>query len=368
MKAKVFQADRQEFVEFNDKKLGLGLQLPMHRPANFPTLATMTPLLSPDAIREIIEADDFAFGSKIFDASWITYQNGFGSCAAYGGASALSKSIFLGGQGRIDLSGDYLYSLVNGGRDRGSLLEENMDALLNRGVCLRETVDLGEIYRNKYDTRKADAEAKRFRGHELYAVPDEQSMATALAMRIPVVIAIHVTNRWRQFDADDILAPASGPGNHCEHLDDISYSKRRGCFVFRKATSHGADYSDDGYCGTTWNDHYRETSRYHMFYAVPSARQDPQGDNPPVPAGHESDADDVVTLIVKSSSDCVWCEKWKENEENKVKSAGVNVESGDVPGNGVPRFQLQVGGKKKEKDAYWSYRAIQTAIRTLTEG
>lgn len=359
----------QEFVEFDGHAFGLGLQLPKQRTVAFPTLATMQPLLDQETIKKIIASEDFKFGDVYFDSSWITNQNGYGSCASYGGASALEKARVLGGQSRVSLSGDYLYSLVNGGRDRGSMLDDNMRALVNKGVCKRETVPLGGIYRSKYNTQKADAEARRFRGHELYATPDEQSVATALAMRIPVVIAIHVTGRWRSFDSDDILAPANGPGNHCEHLDDIKWSSTHGCFLFRKATSHGVNYSGDGYCWTTWDRHYKTTSRYHMFYGVPSAIEDPQGDNPSIDGGEDRDKQitSPVKLVVASRPGCSWCDKWAANERPKVQAAGYEIVEGDVPGNGVPKFRVIVGKRSETHVGFWSFDEIEATISKLRE-
>lgn len=362
-KANVVVIGRQEFVDIEDHLYGLGLKLPEVKTQSVPTMAVFQPLLSMNEIKAVVEDPAFFSGDKLFDSSWITNQNGFGSCACYAGSSALAKARVLSGQDRQDLSGDYLYSLVNGGRDNGSMLDDVMHTMLQKGVCLAKTVPLGGIYRSKYNTAVADREALRFRGHELYAVPDEQSLATALALRFPVVIAIHVTNKWRQFDADDILAPASGPGNHCEHLDGIKWSNKRGCFLYRKATSHGTAYSDDGYCWTTWEDHYKTTSRYHQFYAVPGAIQDPQADNP---SGTEINEDDrplaKPVLVVKSRPGCVWCDRWKATELKKCEDAGIDVQSGDFQSSGVPAFNLRVGEQEYRRDGFWPYLDIAKKI------
>ncbi|MEL7263864.1 MAG: C1 family peptidase [Planctomycetota bacterium] len=369
--ANIIERDGQTFVEtdYTESPLGLGLQMPSIKPMSFRSLADGIALLSMDEIRELVSSSDFAFGRQWFDSNWITYQNGYGSCAAYAGASALEKAQFLSRGVRTPLSGDYLYSLVNGGRDRGSMLDDNMNAILINGVCRRETVKLGEIRRRSYDTRKADAEAKRNRGHELFAIPDEQSMATALAMRIPVVIAIHVTRRWRSFDRDDVLAECNGPGNHSEHCDDITYSRKRGCLMYRKATSHGKQYSGDGYCWTTWADHYRTASRYHQFYAVPSAKVDPDGDNPPTPDGDsrpspspEPSNDVMITMHTRSG--CGWCDRWKNEVMPQVQGRGWIVEIQEGASGPVPRFTLSANGQTESKTGFWPFGDLaQTVAR-----
>lgn len=355
--AKIVVSNGQEYVETADGHYGLGLQWPAVKTQIVPTLATMTPLLSIDEVKRIIEASDFKFGREHFDDSWLTNQNGFGSCASYAGSSALAKARVLGGQARVDLSGDYLYSLVNGGRDAGSMLDRNMKAMMSQGVASKATVGLGGIYPRKYDKAKADAEARRFRGHELYAIPDEQSLATALALRIPTVIAIHVGGAWRKLDGD-VLVGNSGPGNHSEHLDDIRYNNQAGRFEFREGSSHARPYF-----WVYWSKHFAQTSRNHQFYAVPSALDDPQGDNPggdtqPAPV-------ETVKLVRQSSSGCVWCDRWKQTEEPQVREANIELVDGNVPGSGVPRFTLQVGDKTENHVGFWSFDEIQQAVARL---
>lgn len=278
MTDRVIDIDGNQFVEMNRETFGLGLIVPDRLTLAYPTLATSLGdgLPSMQEIRDGVRSLDWSFGEEMFDDTWITNQNGYGSCAGYGASSALAKARVIGGQKRVDLSGDYQYSLVNDGRDQGSGLEENMRSLVKNGCATKATVPLGGIYPSKYSKAKADAEAKRFKAHEPWATPDEHSVAAALYMRMPVVMAIQVTSRWREVDRNNILAPSgSGKGNHCEHLDDIKWSDEMGCFLYRKASSHKIPY-----CWTTWERHYKVTSRYHMFYAVPSGIQDPEGDNP----------------------------------------------------------------------------------------
>lgn len=356
--ADIVVSDGQEYVETEDGRYGLGLQFPDVKTQEFPTLATMTPLLSLDGIKRLVESSEFGFGEKHFDKTWLTNQNGYGSCASYAGSSALAKARVMGGQARVDLSGDYLYSLVNGGRDRGSMLDRNMRAMMAKGVASKSTVPLGGIYPRKYNKPKADAEARRFRGHELYAIPDEQSMATALALRIPVVHAIHVGRNWRRLDGD-VLVGDSGVGNHSEHCDDIRYNPRQGRFEFRNGSSHNRPYF-----WVYWDKHFKQTSRHHQFYAVPSGTQDPQGDNP-IGGDAEPAPVQAATLVRKSSSRCVWCDRWSDREEPRVRQSDIELVDGDVAGSGVPRFELRVGGRSTTHEGYWSFDDIELAVARL---
>lgn len=388
LKSDIVEDNGQLFVEFEEARFALGLQVPKKKTACSLSTSLTVPLLDLREIKNITGSSEFSFGREWFDSSWITNQNGYGSCAGYGGTSGLEKAIVLGGQPETRLSGDYLYSRTNGGRDRGSMLDDNMEALMKHGVCKRETVKLGQIYRNDYDTQEADEEAKRFRGHELFQVRNEQEMATALVMKMPVVMAIHVTGKWRKFDAQDVLAPANGMGNHCEHLDDIRYNVKRSRLEFRKGTSHSKDYSPGGasegsgagYCWTYWEGHYKQTSKYHMFYAVPSAIWDPEADLPPLfDEDPEPGPDPEPTpegkpiLEVVSQRGCSACEQWKSREQDKVEQAGYRVkfvDSSVIPGRYVPRFRLTVGDKHKDltPPGYKSLAEIDQVKQELTNG
>lgn len=352
--------DGLECVETEDGLYGLGLELPEVKTEEFPTLATGTPLLSPSDIKRIVQSAEWGFGRHWFDKTWLTNQNGHGSCASYAGASSASKRRVLDGQGREDLSGDYLYSLVNGGRDRGSALVKNMRKIMTNGVATKETVPLGDIYPNRYDKRKADAEARRFRGHELFSIPDEQSMATALVLRMPVVHAIHVGRNWRKLDGD-VLRGDSGHGNHSEHCDDIRYNSREGRFEFRNGSSHNRDYF-----WVYWDKHFKQTSRNHQFYAVPSMLKDPEGDNPtPGGDGPRPAPPATVTLRCEFLRGCGPCERWKRRDEPMARAAGIELVEGGVPGSGFPRFTLRVGDREETHVGYWRFEDIELAAARL---
>lgn len=361
--AKIISKDGLEYVDDGDHQFGLGLQMPATKTQAFPTLATMTPLLSMAEIKRRCESTEFQFGTEWFDNSWLTNQNGYGSCAAYAGSSALAKARVMGGQQRQDLSGDYLYSLVNGGRDRGSMLDDNMRALMTKGVALKSTVPLGGIYRNKYNTNQADAEARRFRGHELYALPDEQSLATALVLNIPCVIAIHVGRNWRREDSRDVLIGDDGPGNHSEHLDDIRYSSQHSRFEYREASSHNRDYF-----WVHWG-HLKTPNRYHQFYAVPSAIDDPQGDNPPNLDGDETEPEPQAEVVIEKTTmrGCGPCESYKANVEPQLKAAGYTVKEAKLPGNSVPRFRITVGGRQESFVGYRGFDQFEQTISKLRD-
>lgn len=348
----------------------LGL-LPDPNPPRLTTLAQTQEMFSRPELIDLVESDIYqrsAGGMAHFDSSWTKNQNGWGKCASSAATYAVEKARYRGHQKRIELSDDYLYSLVNGGRDQGSTLGENLRAITSKGIATRKSVKEGQIYRSKYNNASADKEALRFRAHEGYATPSEQEVVTALLSGKPVVIAIHVGRNWHNFDRNGVLIGDRGPGNHSEHLDHVRYNREKGRFEFREHSSHGTSQGDGGFFWVTWEQHLSTVHSSHTFYAVPNAIQDPLGDSP-FGDGEESDDEPApvatARLTVTSSEFCHWCKIWNQQDRPVLQQADVNIVAGDVPGSGVPRYRLEVGNRSKEKIGYWEADAILREIADM---
>lgn len=320
---------------------------------------------------DLVESDEYqnnVGGMAHYDPSWTKNQNGWGKCASSAATYAVEKARHTGGQPRVELSDDYLYSLVNGGRDRGSTLSENLQAITTRGIATRRTVAEGKIYRSRYDTRKADKEALRFRAHEGFATPSEQEVVAALVSGSPVVIAIHVGRNWKRFDSRGVLIGDRGPGNHSEHLDHVRYNRQAGRFEFRQHSSHGRSQGEGGFFWVLWDKHLATVHGSHTFYAVPNAIQDPFGLSP-ISDGEQFDDDTQpeaeARLVVTSNEFCGWCKRWNERDRPVLQDAGVDIVAGDVPGSGVPRFRLEVGDQSKDQTGYWEAEEILRAIADM---
>lgn len=318
---------------------------------------------------KIVESEEYqknVGGMAHFDKTWTKFQNGWGKCASSAATYGVEKARYTGGQPKVELSDDYLYSLVNDGRDQGSTLGENLRAITQRGIATRKTVKEGQIFRNMYNVRVADQEALRFRAHEGYATPSEQEVVAALATGKPVVIAIHVGRNWQNFDKDGVLIGDRGPGNHSEHLDHVRYNRQKGRFEFREHSSHGTSQGDGGFFWVTWEQHLATVHPSHAFYAVPVAIQDPFGISPHSEGSDEKQDDPKpapsAKIIVTSNEFCSWCKRWNERDRPVLQRAEVEIVAGNVPGSGVPRFRLEVGSQFEEKIGYWEADAILRRI------
>jgi hypothetical protein len=181
----------------------------------------------------------------------------------------------------VVLSGDGLYALINGGRDEGSQLVDGMEKIQETGIPTAETVPYGHIYMRQIPA-SAWEEAKRFKGFRLYQLKSEKDLITALTLWYDVVVGVQVNNNWLKMDAQEVIPPQPGPGNHAIGVDDIRYNSQKGRFEFQHYGSWGPDNHHDGRAWLTWDGHLKTTVNYHGFYAIQSTLDDPNN-LPPTP-------------------------------------------------------------------------------------
>lgn len=220
---------------------------------------------------------------KIFDRSWIGNQGNFGSCNGYAGAKALERARHLRRLKRVRLSGEGLYSLMNGNRDNGSHLVDAMRLIESNGVPTEAKVGFGKIYRNQIDP-SAYTDAANYRASELYRVESELALATGLLCDFMGVVAVHVGGDFLSMDSEGIVPPQPGPGNHAVGVQDVEVSQN-GTLLFDHFGSWGAANHSDGCAYFTWNRHLAETNRYHGFYLIRCPHDSGSEVNPPMPVG-----------------------------------------------------------------------------------
>jgi hypothetical protein len=259
-------------------EVGTGLQTPTTLATAFPLYEDAGPMLT-DAQIESAAKSGACRGSTRFDASWIGNQRNHGSCNGFAGAKALQRARVRRGLTRVNLSGAYLYSLINGGRDGGSMLDDGMRTIQTRGVATEETVPWDRIYPSQYDRAKADAEAAKHKGLECYAVRTRQALFSALALGFDCVVAVHADNGFMQIDQDGVAGGGNGPGNHAVGADGLFWSARRNRPVADGYNSWATTYGVQGRMGLDWNAHFSPTTGNHVFYAIRSAIDG--GEGPP---------------------------------------------------------------------------------------
>jgi hypothetical protein len=262
--------------------VGTGLQAPLRQGfTTFPEYDEVGPMLTMDEIKTAAATGAFR-GRDKFDKSFIKNQRSHGSCNGFAGAAALTKARVRRLLDRVDLSGAYLYSLINGGRDNGSQLLDGMETLATRGIASESTVGWDAIYPTRYDKGKADAEAAQYRAFECYAVRTEQALFSALVNNFDCVVAVHANNGFMKLDSNGVAGGGDGPGNHAVSADGVELIGEE--LSADGVNSWDVSYGDDGRMGLTWKRHFRPTTKYHVLYAVRSTIDGSKGKKPPVAA------------------------------------------------------------------------------------
>jgi len=270
-------------VDVDGEQYGTGLWIPHELDAvDHPLMASdvASQIRDWQDIKEVVTNPNRTTAEKRFDTErFIRSQGQVGSCAGYAAAWALGRTRVDAGMDYVALSGESVYSQVNGGRDRGSALERNIKALVTTGVSPEGLNTPGRFYTEATLPQAAKAERHRFRADEWYQVRTELELGIAIAAGFIVGVACHVGRNWRNYQGD-VLVGDSGPGNHAVLVDDLRFNSL-GRPQFRMANSHGKGWGRNGTIWTEWARTYASTVRNHVFYAIRSARLDPKGPRPP---------------------------------------------------------------------------------------
>ena len=113
-------------------------------------------------------------------------QGSNGSCASEGISGCVMGTEAKGGEMEVGpLNAFALYRLVNGGRDGGSSLSDNIAAARKYGIPTEQVWPRSHGWRKK-PTEEVRQDALRHRPDEMFRVSDKQEFGTALLLGFPV--------------------------------------------------------------------------------------------------------------------------------------------------------------------------------------
>lgn len=269
------------FEVVEDKDTGqlyhTGLLIPLSADGSFPLYEDVGPMLTEETILAAAKSGSHK-GRDRFDKSYVKNQRSHGSCNGFAVASATAKARERRGLKRVDLSGAYAYSLMNGGRDNGSTLDDGMVVCMREGIAEERFANWDQIYPSRYDKAAANENAKQYRGFECYTVRSKLGLFSALACGFDCVVAVHADNGFMKLDSRGVAQGGNGPGNHSVHCDGLWFD---GTLIADMQNSWDITYGQNGRSGCTWEQHFGNTTRYHPFFAIRTTL-DSSGNNPPV--------------------------------------------------------------------------------------
>lgn len=187
-----------------ERKLGAILAPPKLKWEKFGE-SPSTPLIPRDKWKPV---DLATFLPPVYD------QDGVGQCASSSACTVWEACRAQAGLPYVHVSAGDLYSRVNGGRDRGSVPEDNLNELLTNGVAPTSAVPY--IWNGRRYTDAATVAARKpNRLAEAYLCDDFDSIASAVQQGFVCQIAIAWYDNFTP-DANGVL-PRQGRGNSGGH-------------------------------------------------------------------------------------------------------------------------------------------------------
>lgn len=245
-----------------------GLWRPKFRPEYFPSVTQEIKVMDTVTANRMIESPERTPARQRFDANtWIWSQGRRGSCTGYATAGVLSRARVTVGLEPVLLSGEFIYSMINGGRDAGSPLEWAWKKIEEVGAARQALVEhQSYLWRNMSEAARADA--ANHRAFECFRIDTEMELVSAILLNFFVVACVHVNRSYQTLDSRGVRGASSGGGNHAIGLQDVRISPS-GEYEFDEIGSWGRNNGQNGYAWLSWNRHFRSTIQRHAFYAVP---------------------------------------------------------------------------------------------------
>jgi len=238
--------------------------------SSFKVWESERPIWDDAEIRRVITHPDRTPRRVLFSDRWMQNQFSHGSCNGYAASGQLSRARFARGiTDMLMLSGAFVYSLINGGRDQGSALEDGLKVIQSHGAPAESLVPWDKIY-PKQQPANARAEALKHRGFDCYAAQTMQGFRTGLAAGFFGIIAVHAGGNFQRLNQAGIAGVDSGGGNHAIGCDDLVF--RNGTELFDGANSWGLNYGDRGRA-YLHKDSFAQTFRRHTFYLIASTEE-----------------------------------------------------------------------------------------------
>jgi hypothetical protein len=144
---------------------------------------------------------------------------GVHNCVGFSVSIAIMHKRARDGYATPKLSGAYLYSKVNGGRDAGAAISDGIDAAKQFGTCLEVNAPWDDIYPSRYDRAKCDAEALLYRVDDYWRLESPEDVLSALELGCTVGFAVQVNNNFMNLNADGVWGIGHGAGNHAVAID-----------------------------------------------------------------------------------------------------------------------------------------------------
>lgn len=161
------------------------------------------------------------------DTKFILDQKSSSACTGYSAAHLLMRLRAMRGMTFQKLSGSFIYSQINGGRDNGSVIIEAASTLEEIGTCLESQFNFPKIF-DKDVTDEMVETAERFKLSKFLTCDTFDEVGTAIQMGLLPQFPIQVGSNFEKFD-NGVAGYAKGYGNHSVGSDGMAFISGRWC-------------------------------------------------------------------------------------------------------------------------------------------
>lgn len=235
--------------------------------------AAANPLYDQNTIKQMVTDPTRTKRRSLFGPSWVKRgdQRSHGSCNGWATASAYTKIRWLRGfRDNWYGSGSYVYSKINGNRDNGSSLNDDIGELTKYGVCSDTVVTADQIFQAQMNVAAADADAAKHKGLVAYHCTTQQELLSGLAAGFIAVVVVQVAGSFQSYNGSGLLPAFRGSGNHAVHVDDLVWDGNQ--FLFDLVNNWNVTWGDQGRAMASWAS-FQQTFGVHPFYLICSTNE-----------------------------------------------------------------------------------------------
>lgn len=214
------------------------------------------------------------------DLSWyspdILDQKATSSCVGHGCCSGMEMCWLQSGRPYQRFNPYFIYGLINGGKDAGAMISDGLKALMQYGVCMREALQAGVMFKNQFP-QSAFNNAGRFKLVQAYRCATFEDICSALTLGFVCPLGIMVGQNFSNVDSEGIAPlPNGGGGGHCVLGVSLKKHSRYG-WLIKIQNSWGRNFAKSGYC-YIHKGHFQ--SMRPDAFAMQSIADDPQDSTP----------------------------------------------------------------------------------------
>lgn len=261
--------DIEELIDLHGNVRRPGsLEMPEGLVSAFPAFSSAVTPWPEEEIKRVVRDANRVHSRVLFGTEWLTNQASTSACNGHAGASAFSRARFKRDTNnlRVIFSGAWLYSLINGQQDNGSVLEHGMRAVQDKGLCEESLVPANMIF-TRQQPANAAAEAAKHKGFQCFVAEDLEQLRTGLAAGYSGVVAIQAGSKFQRLDSQGVCGIDNGRGNHAVCVDDLYWEG--GEWRYEMVNSWGPQFGQNGR-GKLTDGHFTQTQNFHKFYLVPT--------------------------------------------------------------------------------------------------